>query len=52
MRKPVSILLICLLAAAFGGGVLYLFNLQFTSGDVYPVYSTLRSDPAGAKVLF
>jgi len=52
MRKPASILLMGLLAAAFGCGVLYLFNLQFASGDVYPVYSTLRSDPAGAKVLF
>jgi len=47
-----SILLLAFLAAAFAGGVLYLFNREFTGGDAYPPYSSLRSDPAGAKVLF
>ena len=31
---------------------LYLFNRQFAAGGVYPEYSTLRSDPAGAKLIF
>jgi hypothetical protein len=40
------------LAAAFVAGVLYLFGVQFAAGDVYPEYSSLRSDPGGAKLLF
>ncbi|HYW48070.1 MAG TPA: hypothetical protein VE959_34720 [Bryobacteraceae bacterium] len=40
------------LAAGFVAGVLYLFGVQFAAGDVYPEYSSLRSDPAGAKLLF
>ncbi|HUE01073.1 MAG TPA: DUF4350 domain-containing protein, partial [Bryobacteraceae bacterium] len=41
-----------LLSAVFAGGVVYLFNRQFAAGGAYPEYSTLRSDPAGAKLLF
>ena len=52
MKKPATILLLALLAAAFAGGALYLFNGQFPGGDGYPAYSTLRSGPAGAKVIF
>ncbi len=39
-------------AAGFVWGVLYLFGVQFAAGEVYPEYSSLRSDPAGAKLLF
>jgi hypothetical protein len=52
MKKSVSTVLGAFLAVTFAGGVLYLFNRQFAGGDAYPAYSTLRSDPAGAKVLF
>ena len=52
MKKSGSILLLVLLAAVFGGGVWYLCEVQFAAGDVYPAYSTLRSDPAGAKLIF
>lgn len=31
---------------------IYLFNLQFTGGDVYPELSTLRTDPRGARLLY
>jgi len=41
-----------LLSAVFAGGVVYLFNRQFAAGGAYPEYSTLRSDPAGAKLIF
>ena len=44
--------LIWLIAAGFLWGVLHLFGLQFTEGDVYPEYSSLRSDPVGVKLLF
>ncbi len=41
-----------LLVVAFGYGVLHLFALRFAQGDVYPPYSSLRSDPLGTKALF
>jgi hypothetical protein len=40
------------LAAAFAGAVLHFFGLEFQGGDVYPEYSSLRSDPLGAKLLY
>ncbi len=52
MKRSGSILLVAVLAAVFAGGVLYLFNQGFAIGDAYPAYSTLRSDPAGAKLIF
>ena len=52
MKKQSPKLLTALLAAVFACGVLYLFNRRFAGGDAYPPYSTLRSDPAGAKVIF
>jgi hypothetical protein len=49
-RGPIALL--ALLALVFAGGLLDLFNRQFAGGDAYPPYSSLRSDPAGAKVIF
>lgn len=40
------------LVAAFGYGMVRLMMLRFESGDVYPYYSSLRSDPLGVKVLY
>jgi hypothetical protein len=40
-----------LVAAGFLTGVIYLFGIEFAGGDVYPEYSTLRSDPLGAKLI-
>jgi hypothetical protein len=39
-----------LLFSAFG--LLQLFTLRFEKGDVFPPYSSLRSDPLGCKALF
>lgn len=33
-------------------GVVRLFELRFEAGDVYPAYSSLRSDPLGIKAFF
>ena len=33
-------------------GVFKLFVLRFEGGDIYPAYSSLRSDPLGTKVLY
>ena len=51
-RLPLVGIGLALLLAAFGAGVIHLFRLRFDVGDVYPPYSTLRSDPLGAKVLY
>ncbi|HEY2017837.1 MAG TPA: DUF4350 domain-containing protein [Bryobacteraceae bacterium] len=49
--KP-SLLVALILAAGFTAGVLHLFGVQFAAGDVYPEYSSLRSDPMGTRLLF
>ena len=46
-----SVLLVLLLIA-FLFGVGHLFVLRFRTGDVYPAYSSLRSDPLGTRVLY
>ena len=44
--------LFALLLAIFIIGVVQLLLLRFKSGDVYPPYSSLRSDPLGARVFY
>jgi hypothetical protein len=44
--------LLALLLSTFLFGVGHLFVLRFQSGDVYPAYSSLRSDPLGTRVLY
>lgn len=41
-----------LIALSFLAGVLHLFEMRFERGDIYPSYSSLRSDPLGTKVLY
>ena len=38
--------------AALGYGVWHLLNLRFSAGDVYPHYSSFRSDPLGSRVYY
>ncbi len=40
------------IAAAFIFGLVYLFQLRYEAGDVYPAYSSLRADPLGTKAFF
>ena len=47
---PFFILLAC--AAGFACGMVYLFDLRFESGDVYPPYSSLRADPLGTMAFY
>lgn len=42
---------IALALGALAYGVSVLFQLRFERGDVYPEYSTLRTDPRGGKAL-
>jgi hypothetical protein len=50
--KPLPILLLVLMAAAFAVGLARLFDLRFAAGDIYPPCSSLRADPLGAKALY
>lgn len=44
--------LLAAVCAAFAWGLVRLYDLRLVAGDIYPVYSSYRSDPLGAKVLF
>lgn len=52
MKKhfPIIVLLFC--GAVFVFGILQLFQLRFTQGDVYPAYSSLRADPLGTMAFY
>lgn len=54
MSKGNKIILVffILLFVVFIFGVLELFLLRFERGDVYPAYSSLRTDPLGTKVFY
>jgi hypothetical protein len=52
MRKSLSIIIMAGCLAIFAFGIVQLFKLRFDAGDVYPAYSTLRSDPLGTMALY
>jgi len=51
-NKTIAGAVMALLLLFFVGGVAHLFVLRFESGDVYPAYSSLRSDPLGTRALY
>ncbi len=53
MLKNKTFIRCCLIAIvlAFCYGLVHLFLLRFETGDVYPPYSSLRSDPLGTRAL-
>ncbi len=51
-RKAIFFGLSAILAIVFVLGTAELFRLRFEAGDIYPPYSTLRTDPLGAKALW
>ncbi len=46
------LILLLAIVAAFALGVVKLFLLRFEAGDVYPAYSSLRSDPLGSRAFY
>lgn len=52
MRKFVPIIVILGCFAVFAFGMVQLFKLRFDVGDVYPPYSSLRTDPLGTMALY
>ena len=52
LKNKAYILLAAVAFAIFLVGIVQLLLLRFSSGDVYPHYSSLRSDPFGTKALY
>ena len=52
MNNRSAWVLLAVVCGAFGWGLVWLYDLRLGTGDIYPVYSSLRADPLGAKVLF
>ena len=54
MPKPNNkrAILLLIIVSGFILGVIQLFLLRFEAGDVYPPYSTLRSDPMGSRAFY
>ncbi|MGB5748375.1 MAG: DUF4350 domain-containing protein [Desulfobacterales bacterium] len=51
-NKTIAGVVMVLLLLFFVVGVVNLFVLRFATGDVYPAYSSLRSDPLGTRALY
>jgi hypothetical protein len=47
MKRSYAALLLITAALLFASGLILLFELRYEAGDVYPAYSSLRSDPLG-----
>lgn len=50
-RLAIKILLV-VIVISFLFGITKLFIMRFEHGDVYPIYSSFRSDPLGTKVFY
>ena len=50
--RPIFTVLCLIVLAGFTWGVIQLFQTRFARGDIYPAYSSLRSDPLGAKAFY
>lgn len=46
------IVLVLVVTAGFLYGLWRLYDLRFSAGDIYPVYSSLRADPLGAMAFY
>lgn len=51
-NRTAAIFLLVLITAVLLAGTWHLMAMRFRSGDVYPPYSSLRTDPKGCKALF
>ncbi|MFC1462984.1 hypothetical protein ACFLQU_05185, partial [Verrucomicrobiota bacterium] len=47
-----TVVLLMAVALLFACGIGRLFVLRYKSGDIYPVYSSLRADPLGTKAFY
>jgi len=52
MKRTLAMLILFLFLAGFVFGLAWICYLRFERGDIYPRYSSLRSDPFGTKGLY
>ncbi|HYR85749.1 MAG TPA: DUF4350 domain-containing protein [Terriglobia bacterium] len=52
MKQYSSTMILLTSIAVLAFGIIELFELRFESGDVYPAYSSLRSDPLGTMAFY
>ena len=50
--NPIRVVFFTFIVLGFVLGVVKLFLLRFEAGDVYPAYSSLRSDPLGSRAFY
>jgi len=50
--NPIRNVFLLIIVLGFILGVVKLFLLRFEAGDVYPAYSSLRSDPLGSRAFY
>ena len=50
--NPIRVVFFIFIVLGFTLGVVKLFVLRFEAGDVYPAYSSLRSDPLGSRAFY
>ena len=50
--NPIRVVFFTFIMLGFMLGVVKLFLLRFEAGDVYPAYSSLRSDPLGGRAFY
>jgi hypothetical protein len=50
--SPIRVVFFIIIVSGFMLGVVKLFLLRFEAGDVYPAYSSLRSDPLGSRAFY
>jgi hypothetical protein len=51
-RRYLGTLAFCALAVALAIGLFQIFRIRLVAGDLYPAWSSRRSDPDGTRVLF
>src|SRR5580698_599979 len=51
-RSYFGTIALCVLAVGCATGLFQIFRIRLVAGDMYPVWSSLRSDPDGTRVLF
>lgn len=51
-RNYFGALMLSALAVVFAIGLFQIFRIRLVAGDLYPEWSSLRSDPGGTRVLF
>ena len=52
MGKKALTCFFIILSALSAFGIYHIFSIRFKIGDVYPPYSSLRTDPVGTKIFF